>query len=69
MGEITESDLLSVLPFRNTIWSVGLTGKDLKEVLEFVAGRMKADPLAGSQGGFLQMSGISVLGSLLLLFH
>jgi len=58
-GDITESDLLTVLPFGNTIVAVSLTGEDLKAMLEFAAGRVKAERNAtGGNGGFLQVSGL-----------
>ena len=57
VGDITVADLLTVLPFENTVDVVDIRGDHLRGVFSQVADRMNADPKAGSAGGFLQVSG------------
>ncbi len=54
-GVITESDVLTVLPFGNTVDVVSVTGRTLRQVFERSAGRMSPDGKQTS-GGFLQVT-------------
>ena len=52
-GPITTEELLSALPFRNTLVTMDLTGAQIEEVLN------RSASLAPGDGGFLQVSGVS----------
>lgn len=52
-GNITMREVVSVLPFANTLAIVDLTGAELKEILEH-----SVSDLSGSTGRFLQAAGI-----------
>lgn len=54
-GPITVGDLLTVVPFGNLIAIKEITGEQLRQVLEFDAG------LSRPSGGFLQVSGLSMV--------
>lgn len=54
-GPIRMKDLYSVLPFRNHLVVINLTGKELQEVLEY-----GLSDLSGEGGQFPQLSGIRV---------
>eukprot|EP00095_Tigriopus_kingsejongensis_P003631 maker-scaffold341_size202020-snap-gene-1.15 protein:Tk03631 transcript:maker-scaffold341_size202020-snap-gene-1.15-mRNA-1 annotation:"hypothetical protein DAPPUDRAFT_42388" len=60
MGNMTMADILTVLPFENTVDIVTLRGSHLKGIFEEVAGRMKSGGNNSGTGGFLQVSGIQV---------
>ncbi|CAD7012933.1 unnamed protein product [Ceratitis capitata] len=55
-GSITETDVLSVLPFGNDLYVVRTSGKQLRSSLELSATKRTKD----SSGGFLQFSGLRV---------
>jgi len=59
-GSITDSDILSVLPWENDLFMVPMSGKSLRRALEHGAGLRGKD----SDGGFLQVSGIHVVFNL-----
>ncbi|HOB15669.1 MAG TPA: 5'-nucleotidase C-terminal domain-containing protein [Defluviitoga sp.] len=52
-GEITYRDVLTVLPFGNTVYVLELTGKDLIEVLEYAA------TIPDGQGAKLHVGGLT----------
>ena len=55
-GKISVRDILRVLPFNNTIYSMRLSGADIIKILSKSAGKAKGD------GGFLQVSsGIKIV--------
>lgn len=54
-GPITVGEVISVLPFGNTLATMELTGKELKEAFEI---SVKSAP--GENGGFLHVSGAKV---------
>ncbi|XP_011184436.1 protein 5NUC isoform X2 [Zeugodacus cucurbitae] len=56
-GSITENDVLSVLPFKNKLFVVNISGKRLRDTLELSAIKRTKD----SSGGFLQFSGLHVV--------
>ncbi|KAH8373050.1 hypothetical protein KR009_011034, partial [Drosophila setifemur] len=56
-GSITDSDILSVLPWGNDLFMTTITGKSLRQALEHGASLIGKD----SDGGFLQVSGIHVI--------
>ncbi|XP_017961605.1 protein 5NUC-like [Drosophila navojoa] len=56
-GTITQSDLLTVLPFENDLYITRITGKTLRIALE----RSAALRFKDSDGAFLQVSGIHVV--------
>ncbi|XP_052838861.1 LOW QUALITY PROTEIN: protein 5NUC [Drosophila gunungcola] len=56
-GSITDSDILSVLPWGNDLFVMPMTGKSLRRALEHGAALRGKD----SDGGFLQVSGIHVV--------
>ncbi|XP_053966570.1 protein 5NUC-like [Anastrepha ludens] len=55
-GSITENDILSVLPFKNNLYVIRISGKKLRSTLELSATKRTKD----SSGGFLQFSGFRV---------
>ncbi len=57
VGEITMEDILTVLPFGNTVATFGLSGAKLKEALENSVYNA-ASPDEGSSGRFLQCAGM-----------
>lgn len=58
-GNITMGDLLTVLPFKNSIDVFEIEGHYLKDTFEKVASVMNPDPnVEEAKGGFLQVSGI-----------
>ncbi len=65
-GPVTYKTINSILPFRNEIMEVTLTGRELKQVLEIsasalrVAGDGVSDTCRASSGGFLQVAGLRV---------
>lgn len=59
MGNITTADMLTVLPFQNSIDLVTLSGQNILDTFELAAGKMKADGTS-SAGGFLQVSGFHI---------
>lgn len=54
-GPITVGEVITVLPFGNTLATMSLTGKELKEALEVSVGQYPAE-----NGGFLHVSGAKV---------
>lgn len=54
-GPITVGEVITVLPFGNTLATMSLTGKELKEALEVSVGQYPAE-----NGGFLHVSGAEV---------
>ncbi|XP_043070518.1 protein 5NUC isoform X1 [Drosophila grimshawi] len=56
-GIITQSDLLTVLPFENDLYVTRITGKAIRNALEHAAAVRYKD----SDGAFLQVSGIHVV--------
>lgn len=56
IGNISMADLLTVMPFGNTIDLITIKGRYIKETFEKAAARMKPDGETSS-GGFLQVSG------------
>ena len=69
MGNITQADLFTVMPFGNSIDRFKMKGKYLKTIFEFVAGRMKSEG-ENNAGGFLQVSGENIfLFQILILRH
>ncbi len=54
-GPITVGEVITVLPFGNTLATMSLTGKELKEALEVSVGQYSAE-----NGGFLHVSGAKV---------
>lgn len=54
VGEVTYGTLLSILPFDNLIYTINVSGSQLKEALEWGVSRFP-EP----NGGFLQVSGIT----------
>ncbi|QEA00694.1 bifunctional metallophosphatase/5'-nucleotidase [Lysinibacillus fusiformis] len=54
-GQITVGEVITVLPFGNTLATMSLTGKELKEALEVSVGQYPAE-----NGGFLHVSGAKV---------
>ena len=57
IGEITRADILTVMPFENTIDLLGIKGKYLKETFEQTAARVSPDGEIRGSGAFLQVSG------------
>ena len=55
VGDITKRDAYNVCPFVNDIWSMQVTGKQLKGAMQLSLSRMGQDA-----GGFLQVSGMKV---------
>ena len=53
VGEITYRDVLTVLPFGNTVYVMELTGKDLMAVLEYAA------TIPDGQGAKLHVGGMT----------
>ena len=53
-GSVTRNDVISVLPFRNTVTMVELRGSDLRDVFEHAVGDYGTDYISGR---FLQVSG------------
>ncbi|WP_060664545.1 5'-nucleotidase C-terminal domain-containing protein [Bacillus sp. CHD6a] len=51
-GEITVGEIMTVLPFANTLATMELTGKELKEAFEISLGQYP-----GENGGFLHVAG------------
>jgi len=66
-GPITYRTINSILPFRNEIMEVELSGAELKQVLEISASALKIkgdrvpDSCRASSGGFLQISGLRII--------
>ncbi len=56
IGNITYADMLTILPFQNSVDFLQLKGEDLKQLLEESAGKLSPDGKESS-GGFLQVSG------------
>ncbi|KAH8400587.1 hypothetical protein KR222_007245, partial [Zaprionus bogoriensis] len=56
-GRITQSDLLTVLPFGNNLFVINISGKTLRYALERSATVRKKD----ADGAFLQVSGVHVV--------
>lgn len=56
-GSITENDVLSVLPFKNKLYVISISGKQIRKTLELSATKRTKD----SNGGFLQFSGLHVI--------
>ncbi|NLO74070.1 MAG: hypothetical protein GX100_08215 [candidate division WS1 bacterium] len=54
-GPITMGDVLKVMPFSNLVATKRVTGRQLREALEFAAG------LERPSGGFLQVSGLEMV--------
>ena len=54
-GDITMKDAYNVNPFINTLWVMDVTGKDLKNLMEF-----SYNKLGEVFGGFIQISGMTV---------
>lgn len=54
-GPITVGEVIAVLPFGNTLATMSLTGKELKEALEVSVGQYPTE-----NGGFLHVSGAKV---------
>lgn len=59
IGNITQFDLTTILPFSNALVKVNVTGKTLMEALERSVARY-----TGDRGEFLQMSGLQVVYNL-----
>ena len=57
-GDITMADLMTVLPFENSVDRFQLRGRHLKELLESVAAKIKPLDDKEKSPGFLQVSGI-----------
>ncbi|XP_067675672.1 snake venom 5'-nucleotidase-like [Haliotis asinina] len=58
-GDVTIGDILTVLPFRNTVDIVELLGRHVRETLEFTASKwVKTGNLFG---GFIQVSGMKIV--------
>ncbi|XP_067627166.1 protein 5NUC-like [Eurosta solidaginis] len=55
-GSITQNDILTVLPFKNALYVIPISGARLRSTLELSATKRTKD----SNGGFLQFSGIHV---------
>ena len=66
-GPVTYRMINDILPFRNEIMEVELTGDELKQVLEISASALRVkgdgvpDSCRASTGGFLQVSGLRVV--------
>lgn len=59
--KITMGDVLSVLPFHNTIVKVAMTGEQILSMLEWSVYRLDANSTANLHGAFLQFSGLQVV--------
>ncbi|OYD15146.1 hypothetical protein CH333_06335 [candidate division WOR-3 bacterium JGI_Cruoil_03_44_89] len=65
-GTITFSTVNEILPFRNEVYMVQLTGADLKRVFEISASVLRVkddgcpDTCRASDGGFLQVGGVRI---------
>ncbi|XP_071112388.1 snake venom 5'-nucleotidase-like [Haliotis cracherodii] len=59
-GDFTIGDILTVLPFRNTVDIVELRGKHVRETLEFTASKW-VENTSNLFGGFLQVSGMKIV--------
>ncbi|KAK7108614.1 hypothetical protein V1264_016316 [Littorina saxatilis] len=59
-GEITIADVISVLPFGNTIDAITLKGRHLRAALEHSVARLDPCLTENLFGGFLQVSGMRV---------
>ena len=57
IGDISYADMLTVMPFQNTINIVTVKGWVLRQVLEQAVGRVNPDG-TNKQGGILQVSGL-----------
>ena len=55
VGDITLMDVYNVNPFYDDIWLIDVTGKDVKDAMEF-----SYQHLGTSFGGYLQVSGMTV---------
>ncbi|XP_046575024.1 snake venom 5'-nucleotidase-like [Haliotis rubra] len=58
-GDVTIGDILTVLPFRNTVDIVELLGRHVRETLEFAAS--KWTETGNLFGGFIQVSGMTIV--------
>ncbi|XP_046574515.1 5'-nucleotidase-like isoform X1 [Haliotis rubra] len=58
-GDVTMDDILTVMPFRNTVDIVELLGKHVRETLEF--GASKWVETGNLFGGFFQVSGMTIV--------
>lgn len=59
--KVTMGDILSVLPFQNTIVKASLTGEILLSVLEWSVYNLEKNNSANLGGAFLQISGLQVI--------
>lgn len=58
---VTMGDILSVLPFHNTIVKVAMTGQQILSMLEWSVYRLDVKSTANLHGAFLQFSGLQVV--------
>ncbi|XP_046574533.1 snake venom 5'-nucleotidase-like [Haliotis rubra] len=58
-GDVTIGDILTVLPFRNTVDIVELLGRHVRETLEFAASKWAET--GNLFGGFFQVSGMKIV--------
>lgn len=61
--KITMGDILSVLPFHNTIMKVSMTGALIRSVLEMSVKNLEINTTSNLYGAFLQFSGLQVFDS------
>ncbi|KOC68565.1 Protein 5NUC [Habropoda laboriosa] len=59
--KVTMGDILTVLPFHNTIIKVSMTGELIKSVLEWSVYNLEINNTANLDGAFLQFSGLQVI--------
>ncbi|CAG8507670.1 4734_t:CDS:2 [Dentiscutata heterogama] len=57
-GHITKANILTILPFNNSLVILPLTGKDISDVLETVVGRSRNIISGKRVSSFIQVSGI-----------
>lgn len=55
-GSISRYDLITMLPFNNTLYKINITGEEIRAALERSVERYN-----GGNGEFLQMSGVQVV--------
>jgi len=62
MSQVTQNDIISVLPFGNVILKLSLTGEQMLSVLEWSVHHLENTTSTGNLfGNYLQYSGLQVI--------
>lgn len=58
--QITTGDVISVLPFNNDLLKVNISGREIRDVLEWSVRTLEWSDISDLRGAFLQLSGLQV---------